>query len=433
MTDKGETRTSGARFAGCMIAVAAVLLPIALAILMLIFNNRPPSVTIPAHSVPKDNGWDYFTRAGKIIGMYGPLSDPKGPEHWTDADYEAFMKSNAPALAELRRGLTKPCVSPPQRGLKGMDKGLDVVYQAYTKDRELARTLRSEAMYYERKGDYGKAVDSQLDCVEMGVGVPRGGDLQGDLVGVSIVAIGSSKVEANLARLNPSDLARAAARIERIQNKIVPYSEIVLEEGYMLASEYAEIFASPNTRSLAMNPLTWPALRAVYLLDTSGSSTSDFMQGARLAFANKTGLINQMLDYWKAGAEECRKPYTGTSSVPMPNGLLQDMLSGAARGSRKYHLRLETTIALVQTDLALRRFNADQKHYPARLDELVPGYLKAVPVDPFGVGKPLRYRAINGGKSFMLYSVAGNMTDDGGKPSPYRGDSTQGDLLLENL
>ena len=429
MTDKGETRTSGARFAGCMIAVAAVLLPIALAILMLIFNNRPPSVTIPTHSVPKDNGWDYFARAGKMIGVYGPLSDSKGPEHWTDADYEAFMKSNAPALAELRRGLTKPCVCPPQRGLKGMD----AVFPVCARNRELARTLRSEAMYYERKGAYGEAVDSQMDCLEMGVSVPRGGAFIGDLVGVSIVAIGSIKIEGNLARLNPSDLARTAARIERIQNKIVPYSEIVLEEGYMLASEYAEIFASPNTRSLAMNPLTWPALRAVYLLDTSGSSTSDFMQGARLAFANKTGLINQMLDYWRAGAEECRKPYTGTSSVPMPNGLLQDMLSGAARGSRKYHLRLETTIALVQTDLALRRFNADQKHYPARLDELVPAYLKTVPVDPFGVGKPLRYKPINGGKSFLLYSVSTNMTDDGGKSGPRKRDWTQGDLLLENL
>ena len=47
-----------------------------------------------------------------------------------------------------------------------------------------------------------------------------------DLVGIAIVAIGCSKIEGNLARLNPSELARAAERIERIQKKIVPYSEV---------------------------------------------------------------------------------------------------------------------------------------------------------------------------------------------------------------
>jgi hypothetical protein len=156
------------------------------------------------------------------------------------------------------------------------------------------------------------------------------------------------------------------------------------------------------------------------------------MHGARLAFANKTGLVNQNLDYWKAVAVECRKPYTGTSSVPVPQGQLMDMLADVATKAWRCHLHMETTITLIQTELALRRFNADQKHYPARLDELVPRYLKVVPIDLFGVGKPLRYKLTNGGKSFLVYSVGGNMTDDGGKPSPHRGGYTEGDILLSN-
>ena len=430
MTDQGEARTSGARFAGCMIAVAAVLLPIALAILMLIFNNRPPSVTIPTHSVPKDNGLDYFVRAGHMLGMPGPLSSTKDEGKWADADYEAFMKSNASALAELRRGLTRPCVCPPWRSR-------DIPALAHV--RELARTLRTEAMYYERKGEYSRAVDSQLDCIEMGVHLPRGGSLITDLNGVAMVAIGCKKIGGNLPRLNASELARAAERIERIQKKIVPYSEIVLEEGCASASWYADIFADPNTRSEMMNPLKWAELWGQFTggpigftPSPSGPSPTDFMQGARLGFANKTGLVNRMLDYWKAVAVECRKPYTGTSSVPVPQGQLMDMLADVATKGWQCHLHMETTITLIQTELALRRFNADQKHYPARLDELVPGYLKAVPVDPFGVGKPLRYKPINGGKSFLLYSVSANMTDDGGKPSARRGAWTEGDALLQN-
>jgi len=411
---------------GCAIAVVAVLLPVLLAVIMLIVNNKPPNVVIPTHSVPKDNGLDYFLRAGHMLGTPGPISSTKDLNKWTDADYEAFMKSNAPALAELRRGLMKPCVCPPQRGLKDMGN------PAYSTDRELARTLRSEAMYYERRGEYGRAVDSQLDCIEMGVGLPRGGALICDLVGDAIVAIGSSKIEANLARLNPSELARAAARVERIQKKMVPYSEIMLEEGYMLASEYADIFAEPDIRSTMINPLKWTELSGQFTASSGGSAPVDFVQGARLAFANKTAFVGQMLDYYKAVAVESRKAYTGTSSVPIPQGPLQDMIPDVATRGRAAHLRAETIITLIQTELALRRFNADQKHYPARLDDLVPGYLKAVPIDPFGVGKPLRYKPINGGKSFMLYSVSTNMTDDGGKSSARRGDWTEGDALLQN-
>ena len=413
---------------GCAIAVVAVLLPLLLAAIMLIVNNKPPNVVIPTHSVPKDNGLDYFARAGNMLGTPGPVSDSMGPGHWTDGDYEAFVKSNAPALAELRMGLTKQCVWPPLRCTIDMPE----VFPVYARDRELARTLLSMAMYYERKREYGQAVDSQLDCVEMGTVIPRGGPFIGDMVGAAIVAIGCHKLEGNLERLNPSDLAHAAARIERIQKKIAPYSEIVLEEGYCSASNYAEMFADPETRSEMMNPLEWPHLMDAVHPSLSRSFAPDFMQGARLAFANKTGLINQMLDYCKASAVECRKPYTGTSSVPKPQGPLMDMLPDFAINGRLPHLRTETTIALIQTGIALRRFNADQKHYPARLDDLVPGYLKAVPIDPFGVGKPLRYSAINGGKSFLLYSVSTNMTDDGGKPSARRGAWTEGDALLQN-
>jgi len=434
LTDTGETRTSSARFAGCMIAVAAVLLPLLLAVIMLIVNNRPPNVTIPTHGVPKDNGWDYFVRAGNMLGTFGPVSSTKDPKSWTDADYAAFMKSNAPALAELRRGLAKPCVLPPQRGLKSL-----YAASPYARDRELARTLRSEAMYYERKGEYGRAVDSQLDCVEMGVSLPRGGRLISDLVGVAVVAIGCSKIEGNLARLNPSELARAAARIERIRKKIVPYSEVMLEEGYVSASMYVDIFGGPETRSEMMNPLKWAEVGGQFTISpigsapsSSGPSPADFLQGARLAFANKTGLVDRMVDYWKAVAAECGKPYTGTSGVPIPQCPLMDLLPDVATKARCQRLRMETTIALIQAELALRRFNADQKHYPARLDELVPTYLKSTPIDPFGIGKPLRYKPTNGGKSFLLYSVGGNMTDDGGKPSPHRGDWQNGDLLLSN-
>lgn len=61
--------------------------------------------------------------------------------------------------------------------------------------------------------------------------------------------------------------------------------------------------------------------------------------------------------------------------------------------------------------LALSAYRADRGEYPRTLDDLVPTYLAAVPLDPF-TDKPMRY--VPEGKSCRLYSVGPNQKDDGG-------------------
>jgi hypothetical protein len=58
--------------------------------------------------------------------------------------------------------------------------------------------------------------------------------------------------------------------------------------------------------------------------------------------------------------------------------------------------------SLAMTALALKRYGLDRGSYPASLDELVPDYLDAVPVDPF-TGKSLEY-AVDG-EGFLLRSA----------------------------
>jgi hypothetical protein len=67
--------------------------------------------------------------------------------------------------------------------------------------------------------------------------------------------------------------------------------------------------------------------------------------------------------------------------------------------------------------LALAAFKIDHQDYPASLDELVPGYLRAVPLDVFS-DKPLSYVKVGAG--YKLYSIGPNMHDDDartGKPA----------------
>jgi hypothetical protein len=76
---------------------------------------------------------------------------------------------------------------------------------------------------------------------------------------------------------------------------------------------------------------------------------------------------------------------------------------------------------------ALAAYHADSGRYPARLDELVPRYLAAVPNDLFS-GKALIYQPA--AKGYLLYSVGENGRDEGGRSY---GDQPPGDDLCVRM
>jgi hypothetical protein len=69
----------------------------------------------------------------------------------------------------------------------------------------------------------------------------------------------------------------------------------------------------------------------------------------------------------------------------------------------------------LKTTLALRLYHLDRGAYPARLEDLTPGYLEAVPADPFALKATLRYRRWGG--KYVLYSIGPDGGDDGGTPA----------------
>ena len=83
---------------------------------------------------------------------------------------------------------------------------------------------------------------------------------------------------------------------------------------------------------------------------------------------------------------------------------------------------------LVTGDIALRLYTSKQGQPPARLDEVMPGYLSRVPEDPF-TGKPMVYRPQ--GTNWLLYSVGPDGVDDGGSPAG-KGWPVKGDLLFDS-
>lgn len=94
-------------------------------------------------------------------------------------------------------------------------------------------------------------------------------------------------------------------------------------------------------------------------------------------------------------------------------------------------IRNEASTRLLQTDLAILTFQLEYSRHPDDLDELVPGLLRKIPVDPY-CDKPLVYR--REGKKYLLYSAGPNGVDDGGQRVSWEQYiEGKGDLFLDTL
>lgn len=93
----------------------------------------------------------------------------------------------------------------------------------------------------------------------------------------------------------------------------------------------------------------------------------------------------------------------------MMTALLMPAASAAIEASDRMTMQSELT----DLAFALSAHRAENGAYPEKLAELIPKYIKSVPVDIFNHEAELKYSKI--GDGFLLYSVGPNGTDDGGK------------------
>ncbi len=80
--------------------------------------------------------------------------------------------------------------------------------------------------------------------------------------------------------------------------------------------------------------------------------------------------------------------------------------------SRIEHFKRVTELRIVIIGLSLRAYQLDHGRLPAHLSQLVPGYLPAVPQDPFSDGD-IKYRLA--GASYDVYSIGSDGVDDDGR------------------
>ena len=111
-------------------------------------------------------------------------------------------------------------------------------------------------------------------------------------------------------------------------------------------------------------------------------------------------------------SEESLTKMIGTSWLTRARYLFARMLFPAFESIESRQLLILAQVRQIQAACALERYRRAHGKVPAKLDELVPSILPAVPRDPAD-DHPLRYRPADDG-SYVLWSIGSDRKDDAG-------------------
>ncbi|MCW3054952.1 MAG: hypothetical protein JWN14_4122, partial [Chthonomonadales bacterium] len=278
------------------------------------------------------------------------------------------------------------------------------------KYRGMARLLSLQGKVRAEKGDWGGAVDSNLDAVRLGEDVPHGSVLIGYLVGVACQAIGRKPIWTSVEHLNAAQSRAAATRLESIMDRHFSFADTLQEEKYFGQAAMLEMFADPKKA------------RASLAQDAGTNSGEELPGGAAaqslsillyLAYS-KSRIMDGYTTYMDQSSAMARQPYgLHLPPPPLPKDPINSVLLPVFSQARLKGVDSETQNGLLLVMLALRAFQLEHGHYPASLTELAPTYLKKLPNDPFAAQETYKY--ILNGNTYTLYSVGPDGKDDGGK------------------
>src|SRR5262249_4201314 len=132
-------------------------------------------------------------------------------------------------------------------------------------------------------------------------------------------------------------------------------------------------------------------------------------------------MLEDNLKYFDALSEECKGPFKVRSNVRIPDNPYTKMSAENVDMVKAIYKGAEAVLQIYWVESALYLYKADKGRFPETLADLQKGYLKGAPTDPCGTtaGALLHYKALNGGKAFMLYSIGPDGVDNGGQAAQY--------------
>jgi hypothetical protein len=415
-------------------------------------DEPPPDVAdLEVHRVDvadNENGYTYLREAGKVLWWPGyesgaaradaglldepprekdPAETEKGErlgeiaagEDWDDALVDEVLSHNGETFALIEKALACPHFQVPQ--VLSVDAQIPEVFDWMY----LVKMQSIRAMACARRMRDKEAFDEALSMVRMGHTIQGAkGSLLHYLVGNLPKTCGLEVMRQMLPAtvLGPEQLKGCA-------EALLAYDT----GGETLAETFrAEFqFCAAVLQDLLDGKMAVEDIGKVSRQQRGGERPSlrELLcrQGWIAGFVLKPNETRRLLaEDFRAAIENVPRPYAEMQEIKHPwsgkQGVIQRILSGnivgkmlcaillpAENGAIETKVQTKTELAATRALLAMKAFKVGKGRLPKTLDELVPEYLDAVPLDNFD-GKPLRYNP----EKKVIYSVGKDLKDDGG-------------------
>jgi hypothetical protein len=264
----------------------------------------------------------------------------------------------------------------------------------------------TEGKLAEREGRPDDAARSYLDCLRLGVDVPRGGPLIHGLVGMAIQSIGLRPMQDLAERLDAPSAMAAAGEMRRLDAQAPSYADTIANEKESMTAMTLQMFGQPGG---------WRQFTAgIFHGGSSGApSAAEIWLALRFSFTPKRQMLDNVRGYMDAMIADAQRPYYARRAPPpLPGDPLSQTMLPVFDQARFRWVAIAAQWRITELRLATRAYEQQHGAPPPSLEALVPAYLPALPQDPFAP-RPLVFRRKDAGA--LIYSRGPDGKDDGGK------------------
>jgi hypothetical protein len=355
---------------------------------------------------------------------------------WAAKDYPniaAWLKANEKPLAAVVEATKRPdYFNPLVTHWRDEKPGALIGYliPGVYKCRDAANALAARSMLRMEQGKFDEAWQGLLACHRLGRLVARGGTLIEALTGIAIDQIASN---ADLAYLSRADLSakQIQDRLKDLQGlpQMTPLADKIDLESRFIYLDSVQLVRRGGLGTLVPEKHEAQAEKGLAAIDwepalRNGNRLFDRMAAAmRLKDrADREKELDKIEEDIKAIGKKARasggvaKLLLGNPPAKVIGEAISDelisLLTPAVHKVQNAQDRDEQLQRNLQVAFALAAYHRDHGDYPAKLSDLAPKYLAAVPDDLFS-GKALVYHP--SAKGYLFYSVGADGKDEGGR------------------
>jgi hypothetical protein len=421
MSDNGEGRSKRFRLTGWHVTVAVIVVLVGLIALYIMvagarLNRRLAALQAAGYPTTLAELAEYNklpagtpNAAGVYVGAfaaYVPPLDGANVPHLGTAPLPDRGKPLPEAMAQaISQCLTsnQVCLSllHEAAGIRDCDHGWDWRQSAtgmpqFADVRHCAQLLALGAIYYSHTGDPNAAARCIEDGLRLADSLRREPAIISYLVRIACdgLALGNLDRSLNAATFTDGQLAELDKALAATADTLDLTPPMITERCIMIETCRDPSLAAGTGQGTG--PRILPGMTRMGISDTL-NYMGDCIEASKLP-------PTERLAGFRAAAKKL-------DDLPFLHILIKTLAPATSRVA-ELDLRAHVHLDLARTALAIERHRLATGKVPERLEDLVPQYLKDVPVDPFD-GRPIRYKRTEPG--YRLYSILGDGQDNGGK------------------